>query len=232
MELLLKVWDFQPVSDHREPSDMRPGGDHILVALGLNYRHCRRCCRRWGWGFMAVNNARKQCLASRSAAAAAQSTTAKDSPGDITANPTATSISPESLGFGAGKTTTAWGPLQTSLPYTGCPDNNGNTHTSYFPNSEFKPYCGLDILYTGTSDLLYVITPTFGLCRETCASFNDNGRKNAGVTTACGGMAFIPSHVSGDMRGMPADCILKYYPNVTSMLRPNKKYVVDSAVLQ
>jgi hypothetical protein len=183
-------------------------------------------------GSMAVNNAKTQCLASSSAAAAAQSTSGTDSPAAITANPTETSISPESLGFSAGKQTTAWGPLQTSLPYTGCPANSGSTYTSYFPNSKFKIYCGLDILFTGTSDLMYVVTPTFELCMEACASFNENGRKNAGATTACGGVAFVPSHVNGDEQGMPADCILKYYPNVTSMLRPNQKYVVDSAVLQ
>jgi hypothetical protein len=105
-------------------------------------------------------------------------------------------------------------------------------HTSYFDNSKFKLCCGLDILYTGISDLLYVIAPTLGLYVEACARFNDNGRKNTGVTMAGRGVAFIPSHVSGDMQGMPADCILKYDPNVTSMLRPNQKYVVDSGVLR
>jgi hypothetical protein len=105
-------------------------------------------------GSMAVSNARTQCLATSSAAGVAQSTTTTDSPAIITANPTATSISPESLGFSAGKTATAWGPLQTSLPYTGCPANNGSAYTSCFPNSKFELYCSLDTLYTGASDLL------------------------------------------------------------------------------
>jgi hypothetical protein len=39
-------------------------------------------------------------------------------------------------------------------------------------------------------------------------------------------------HVDGNMQGLPADYILKYYTNITSMLRPNPKYIVDSAVLQ
>lgn len=161
----------------RGASDMRSDGCIVLVALGPNHRHCRRCCWRWGWGSMVVSNARTQCLAISSAAGVAQSTTTTDSPAIITANPTATSISPESLGFSAGKTATAWGPLQTSLPYTGCPANNGSAYTSCFPNSKFELYCSLGTLYTGASDLLCVITPTFELCMEACAGFNDNGRK-------------------------------------------------------
>lgn len=208
---------------------MQSDGDYVLAALSIDYRHCRRRYRGRGWGFHGrkqrqdTMSCEQQCRSSRPIPHSNRQ------PSKHTANPTATSISPESLGFSAGKTTTACGSLQTSLPYTGCPANNGSAYTSYFPNSKFELYCGLDILYAGTSGLLYVITPTFELCTEACASFNDNGRKNAGATMTCGGVAFIPSHVNGDIQGLSADCIPKHYPN---MLRLNQKYVVDSAVLQ
>jgi hypothetical protein len=88
--------------------------------------------------------------------------------------------------------------------------------------------CGKDIPNTGHSDLLNAIVPTFELCMELCASWNDIGNSNGNATIPCKGVAFIPTHVNGDGGGAPIDCVLK---NINTGLAPNPGYDVDSGIL-
>jgi hypothetical protein len=181
-------------------------------------------------GSLAVSNAKTQCLQSNAGAAQAQSatsTTAGASPTSSSASSTS-SASSSSSATSTSVATTAWGPLATVLPYTGCPSNNNTIYTSTINPSKFQIVCGQDIPFTATSDLIYAITPTYELCMEMCASWNDQSKSNGNATVPCKGIAFIPTHVNGDGGGNPIDCVLKSY---ATGLAPNSQYVVDSAIL-
>lgn len=204
-------------------------------------------------GSIAVKNAKTQCLQQASAAgdlldnsstslspsvvtvstpstsssATSTSSTSSSTSSSSTSSTSSASSSSTSMVGMAG--TTAWGPLQTAFPYTGCPDINGTTYTTVIDSTaKFNIVCGLDIPNTGSSDLLNTITPTFELCMETCASWNAQGRVNGGANKSCAGVAFIPSHVNGDGGGKPIECVLKNYA-VNLFVNPG--YLVDSAVL-
>jgi hypothetical protein len=163
-------------------------------------------------GSLAVNNAKTQCLQSNACAAQAQSASSA-----TTSATSTTSSSSSSSTASTSVTTTAWGPLATSQPYTGCPGNNNTIYTSTLNPSKFQIVCGQDIPFTSTSDLIYAITPTYELCMEMCASWNDQSKSNGNATVHCKGIAFIP-----------IDCVLKSY---ATGLAPNGEYVVDSAIL-
>jgi hypothetical protein len=181
-------------------------------------------------GSLAVNNAKTQCLQSSACAAQAQSAgsvTASASSTSSTSGATSTTSS-SSSSASTSVATTAWGPLQTTLPYTGCTANNNTIYTSTLNPSKFQIVCGMDIPFTSTSDLIYAITPTYELCMEMCASWNDQSKSNGNATVPCKGIAFIPTHVNGDGGGNPIDCVLKSY---ATGLAPNSQYVVDSAIL-
>jgi hypothetical protein len=182
-------------------------------------------------GSLAVNNAKTSCLQSNAYSAQAQpasSATTSTSSASLSSSATSTTPSSSSAASTA-VATTAWGPLQTTLPYTGCTANNNTIYTSVLdPSSKFQILCGLDIPYTGSSDLIYAVTPTYELCMEMCASWNDLGKSNGNATVPCKGIAFIPTHVNGDGSGNPIDCVLKSY---ATGLAPNSQYTVDSAIL-
>ena len=181
-------------------------------------------------GSLAINNAKTSCLQSNAFSAQAQSacsataSTSSTSPSSSATSTTSSSSSATSTSVA----TTAWGPLQTTLPYTGCPANNNTIYTSVLNPSKFQIVCGQDILFTGTSDLIYAITPTYELCMEMCASWNSQGKSNGNATVPCKGIAFIPTHVNGDGGGNPIDCVLKSH---ATGLAPNSQYTVDSAIL-
>jgi hypothetical protein len=181
-------------------------------------------------GSLAVNNAKTQCLQSNSCAAQAQSagsSSASASPMSLSASATSTTSSSSSAAS-TSVATTAWGPLATQLPYTGCPGNNNTIYTSTLNPSKFQIVCGLDIPFTGTSDLISAVTPTYELCMELCASWNDQSKNNGNASVPCKGIAFIPTHVNGDTNGSPIDCVLKSY---ATGLVPNMQYNVDSAIV-
>jgi hypothetical protein len=186
-------------------------------------------------GSLAVNNAKTQCLQSNACAAQAQSASSSAA----SASSTSSSVSGMSMASSSSSeaststattstATTAWGPLATQLPYTGCPGNNNTIYTSTLNPSKFQIVCGMDIPFTGTSDLVSAVTPTYELCMELCASWNDQGKNNGNATVPCKGIAFIPTHVNGDGQGNPIDCVLKSY---ATGLAVNARYNVDSAIL-
>lgn len=185
-------------------------------------------------GSLAVNNAKTQCLQSNACAAQAQSASSSAASASSTASSTSSSVSAMSTASSSSSAastsvaTTAWGPLATQLPYTGCPGNNNTIYTSILNPSKFQIVCGMDIPFTGTSDLVSAVTPTYELCMELCASWNDQGKNNGNATVHCKGIAFIPTHVNGDGQGNPIDCVLKSY---ATGLVVNAQYNVDSAIL-
>jgi hypothetical protein len=181
-------------------------------------------------GSLAVNNAKTQCLQSNACAAQAQSASSSVASASST-SPSVSAMSTTSSSSSVASTsvaTTAWGPLATQLPYTGCPGDNNTIYTSTLNPSKFQIVCGMDIPFTGTSDLISAVTPTYELCMELCASWNDQGKNNGNATVPCKGIAFIPTHVNGDGQGNPIDCVLKSY---ATGLAVNAQYNVDSAIL-
>jgi hypothetical protein len=181
-------------------------------------------------GSIAVNNAKTSCLQSSQclAAAAGQNSSGSSTTASSASSSSATSSTSSGSSTAAATRTTNWGPLVTALPFTGCPDNNNTVYTTTISGSKFQIVCGKDIPYTGTSDLLAAVVPTFQLCMEMCGSWNDIGKKNGNATVPCKGVAFIPAHVNGDSGGAPIDCVLKSY---ASNFMVNPGYVVDSAIL-
>ena len=181
-------------------------------------------------GSLAVNNAKMQCLQSNASAAQAQSTSssATSASSAISSASATSTASSSSSAASTSAASTAWGPLATQLPYTGCPGNNNTIYTSTLNPSKFQIVCGMDIPFTSTSDLISAVTPTYELCMELCANWNDQGKNNGNATVLCKGIAFIPSHVNGDGQGNPIDCVLKSY---ATGLIVNSQYIVDSAIL-
>jgi hypothetical protein len=182
-------------------------------------------------GSIAVNNAKTSCLQSSqclSAAAGQNSSGSSTTTSSAASSSSGSSTTSTGSSTAAATRTTAWGPLVTALPFTGCPDNNNTVYTTTISGSKFQIVCGKDIPYTGTSDLLAAVVPTFQLCMEMCGSWNDIGKKNGNATVPCKGVAFIPAHVNGDSGGAPIDCVLKSY---ASNFVVNPGYVVDSAIL-
>lgn len=124
-------------------------------------------------------------------------------PSAVSISPTAATTSTRS-GAAADATSLCSG---TITPFTGCPGVDGKIYTAGY-GGRFKYRCLTD--GTDGKDLLGVMTTTFDLCIEACASWN----YQAGSNVRCNGAAFIPSwitrngSVSGG-EGPPSDCVLK-----------------------
>lgn len=163
-------------------------------------------------GSLAVNNAKTQCLQSNALATQVCSAVASAlSANSSSISTSMTSSSSVSSAASTSVSTTAWGPLATSQAYTGCPVVNNTVDTSTLNPSNFQIVCGMNIPFTNVSDLIYAVTPTYELCMELCASWNDQGMNHGNATVLCKGISFSPAQINGDANGNPIDCVLKSY---------------------
>jgi hypothetical protein len=221
---------------HEQPSEsrkilgLRPTTFYLLLALIVVV--LAAAIAGGVGGSIAVNNAKTSCLANNpQCAAGAASGPGTGSTSSASGSATSTNANGAATTTAATATskTTAWGPIVTNLPYSGCPAVNNTIYTSVV-GGKYALSCGKDIPFTSTSDILAGMTNTFQLCMELCSSWNLNGRSPMGgnASVPCRAVAFIPSHVNGDGGGAPTDCVLK---SSGSGLFVNPSYEVHSGVL-
>lgn len=185
-------------------------------------------------GTIAVKNAKTSCLASLNASSAAAVTACPTLSSSSSSSTSTTSSSTSSSSASSSPTsnpspssvTEIWGPVGTSIAYSGCPNNNLSTYETQSGLEKYTLYCGLDMV---GNDILEIITPTFQLCMEACAAWNASPL----VSKACKGVAFAPTFIQAGFpgSGVPVDCFLKSVADLDILSVP-PNYLVDSAIVQ